>query len=84
MSDECIVLTVEDAARLRADNERLREQVAALQASSGYEASIAQVEIERLRAELDDARLMIAEWQRKADRRADRIAELEAALEPKP
>jgi hypothetical protein len=29
--------------------DRMREQVAALQASSGYEASIAQVEIDRLR-----------------------------------
>jgi hypothetical protein len=35
--------------QLEADNERLREQVASLQASSGYEASIAQVEIERQR-----------------------------------
>jgi hypothetical protein len=34
--------------------ERLRERVAALQASSGYEASIAQVEIERLRALLQE------------------------------
>jgi predicted RNase H-like nuclease (RuvC/YqgF family) len=37
---------------LRAEIERLREQVASLQASSGYEASIAQVEIERLKAAL--------------------------------
>ena len=33
--------------------ERLRERVASLQASSGYEASIAQAEIERLRAEIE-------------------------------
>jgi hypothetical protein len=33
-----------------AEVERLREQVASLQASSGFEASIAQLEIERLRA----------------------------------
>jgi hypothetical protein len=35
-------------AEAAAEIERLREQVASLQASSGYEASIAQVEIERL------------------------------------
>ena len=34
--------------------ERLNEQVAALQAASGYEASIAQVEIERLTAWLQE------------------------------
>ena len=33
--------------------EQLREQVASLQASSGYEASIAQVEIERMRATIN-------------------------------
>lgn len=39
-------------AELRAEVERLKEQVASLQASSGYEASIAQVEIERLEADM--------------------------------
>ena len=38
--------------KLRSENERLRERVAELQATSGYEASIAQVEIDRLRAAL--------------------------------
>ena len=42
-----VVDTMNEAA---AEIERLRERVASLQASSGYEASIAQVEIERLRA----------------------------------
>lgn len=54
--------------------ERLREQVAALQASSGYEASIAQVEIERLRAVL----AKIGKW-------GDHTGEWALrALEPKP
>ena len=35
-----------------AEIERLKEEVASLRASSGYEASIAQLEIERLRAAL--------------------------------
>lgn len=61
------------------DNERLREQVAALQASSGYEASIAQVEIERLRAALTEAfeALNATEWSRAA-------AIISRALETKP
>ena len=41
-------------AALDAEIERLNEQVAALQAASGYEASIAQVEIERLTAWLQE------------------------------
>lgn len=41
-------MSIENTA-LRAENQRLLEQLASLQASSGYEASIAQVEIERLR-----------------------------------
>lgn len=42
----------EQMARDRAEIERLREQVASLQMESGYEASLAQLEIERLRAAL--------------------------------
>ena len=41
----------EELADVRADATLLREQVASLQASSGYEACIAQVENDRLRAE---------------------------------
>jgi hypothetical protein len=51
-----------------AENERLREQVAALQASSGYEASIAQVEIERLRAENNMLRSLIVDAPTEAER----------------
>jgi hypothetical protein len=44
-------LALQRVAGLREENERLKERVAALQASSGYELSIAQVEIERLRTQ---------------------------------
>jgi dynactin complex subunit len=43
-------MTAEVIRELDEEIERLREQLASLQASSGYEAAIAQVEIERLRA----------------------------------
>jgi hypothetical protein len=47
--------TIHDLARanerLRAEIERQREQIASLQASSGYEASIAQLEIQRLHSQ---------------------------------
>ena len=42
--------------------ERLQEQVASLQAASGYEASIAQVEIERLKLQLEKANTPL--WER--------------------
>ena len=45
LREEAAILRTTEAAEI----ERLREQVASLQASSGYEASIAQVENERLR-----------------------------------
>jgi len=46
---ECMALRADKNAEI----ERLREQLASLQASSGYEAAIAQVEIERLSAAVD-------------------------------
>jgi hypothetical protein len=59
--------------------ERLREQLASLQASSGYEAATAQVTIERLRAALQQ----IADDATPGDDNyCSEIAR--AALEPKP
>jgi hypothetical protein len=71
---------------LRAEIERLREQVASLQASSGYEASIAQVEIARLRAALrgllDEVMCFAVDPPSAALNHA--IEQAHAALEPKP
>jgi hypothetical protein len=65
-------------SHLEADNARLKEQVASLQASSGYEASIAQVENERLEALL--RRWII--WNGE-DRHHDLLDESRRALEAK-
>jgi multidrug resistance efflux pump len=48
----------EQVASLQASIARLREQVASLQATSGYESSIAQVQIERL----EEALRRIDDW----------------------
>jgi hypothetical protein len=65
----------------RVEIERLKERVASLQASSGYELSIAKLEIERLRAaydsrggEMDSMRMVLAETQQWNE---DRVAEIE-------
>jgi len=62
---------------------RLRERVASLQATSGYEASIAQVEIEKLRAALTD---MLKHFKQYEDAECCKhvYAQARRALEPRP
>jgi len=68
--------------------ERLRERVAELQATSGYEDSIARVEIERLRAEgklwksrVDEACAVLERRELAFDRMQDEIEQLREAVE---